>query len=246
VRSPRELIDLRQKTVNELNEKRYRLRRERWDRAGSGWGSWNIGGQSPFFFDGPPESWRDTVEFVRYTEKVFLERADVIYNLEREHRAEKEKQLWWSRAVQSISPVYHLRRTFTALSATDYGTHSRFMEKARKYRSQFLASFRSRGYFDDNAIGLFSRRTMSEVLDPNGWEQRSAYHRQRLENGDDIWDVVGEKNWDPLPLDLVPTFSNGVEKPDFPTGITYTSILITMVIILFAAGFVSFIHYDVR
>lgn len=246
LKSPREISDFQQKSYNEVVAELQEQRREKWSNAGSGWGSWNTTGESPFLFDSWPDAWRDTMGLIRFNENAMQKRAQQIYNLQREHLAEKRAQLELSRMLQFPSPSYHLRRAFTSLAATDLSTHEDFMERVRKYRADFLGSFRDRGFFDDNVIGLFSRRNLEEVLDEAGWEQRRQNHRARIEAGEDIWSVVGEKNWPPLPASFIPAFSNGVETPDMEGGLFFITALVLMVLILFSLGYVNFIGYDVR
>jgi len=244
--SPREISDFEQKSMNDLNELRFAARREKWPNAGSGWGSWNVLGMTPFLFDASPQHWRDWMEFIRFNEPLFQKRADQIYAIERNHFDSKRKQLELSDLLQSISPAFHLRKSLYSLASTGYHSHGQFLEAARRYRSEFLSSLAEKGLFTDNVHLLFSRREPKEFLDEDDWAQRRESYIRRLDAGENVWDVLGERVWEPLPSGYIPAFPSAEVMPDYTMAIEHGAVLTISLIVLFAAGFTLFIRYDVR
>lgn len=241
------VLDTFEYTMNEeIREKKHRFRSEHSSNPQSGWGSWNIGGETPFLFDGNPAQFADTENFIRYYEKLHQQHALEVWNLKLEHLRQKKRQRSMADILSFPAPAFHLRAFYTTLAATDYQAHADFMDRARRYREELMSDFQRRGFFSDNVLGLFSRRTKEEVSDERKFQERQKSHLARLNAGVDIWDVVGERNWDPLPRDLMPAFEHGEVDPRLDEAAWPFTVLVIMTALVFSVGLVAFIRYDIR
>ena len=204
------------------------------------WGS--IGGQYQSLFDSNPSGFLWVEKFINYTEPAYYRRAEQIRNLENQHMQKKKQQSQLSFWLSLPAPATHLRTAFTTLASTDYSTHMRFMEHARRFRSQMIDIFRSKNYLTTNTSEFVSRRTPEERTQA-GWEQRLAKYREMQTSGQKIgWDT----EFEPLPPDTIPPFSFNSFEPDFLSALEPITALIITLIIIFLVGYVAFLRYDVR
>lgn len=244
--SSAEISSIEQATREENSAKAEEFRRANAPNAGSGWGCWNIGGETPFLFDTWPDAWRDTQIYVRFVEDIWQKRADKVYQTRRRHTEQKQRQFELARLLSWPSPAFHVRDAFTALAGTDYAAHAEFLDAVRRFRSAFIDEFRSRGLFGEKVLSFFSRRNMSETLNDADWQVRQASYQKRWKDGEDIWSIVGEKNWPPLPEGMIPHFSWDNAGGDAGETLIPIAVLAVMTIIVFCAGFTAFLRYDVR
>lgn len=191
------------------------------------------------------ERWKGFGKYVRYNDPLWQERAEEIWELNNKHLSQKSKQLQTSDNLSFPAPAFHLRSIFTGLAKTDYQTYADFMNRARRYRGTFMKGLRDRGYFGDNAIGLFSRRTNEDITEEKVRARIQGY-RERMNSGEDFREVLGFEQFGPLPSDLIPPFEYNFEEPDFAGRLLPLGVLFFMVSIFFLIGFISFLRYDVR
>ena len=198
-------------------------------------------------FDGNPTAFRFFNAAVRFKETHWRARADGIWNMQKKHDFHMERQLNLASALSCIAPAHHLRVAVTSLARTDFESNARFMEAARAFRSQFLESLESRGYFTDHVISFYSRRNPDEVLSEQHWEQRrDAYLVRRDQGGEDIKDILDPQQWGPLPAGIVPGFQYDYESVSWDTATWSILILFVMMAVVLSAGTIIFTRYDVR
>ena len=246
---PREEIDkFAQESRREILIEQNQFRNEKTPRASWGWGCWNIGGESPFLFEGSDaQSWDHTQKYVRFYEPLWQQRADDIYKLEKKHMDEKKQQAEIAETLSSFAPASHLRKAFTALAGTNFNSYEKFMNNTRKYRSSMLDIFRAKGYFTDNVIKLFSRRDKEDVDTDEKVAARIESYRTKIREGMPIWDLISPATyWEPLPADLTPAFDFNGGKPDINAAIWPMSFLALITAVVFLLGFIAFTRYDVR
>ncbi len=243
-----EIANIAQVTSEEINDRvdeytvppEYRERQLRIEGGGG------FFGQSPWLFDGNPPIFHVLEDFIRFHEPLRQERAEVVWEVEREHEVQMERQVVLASWLSSAAPATHLRNAFTALAGTGYSTNRRFMENARRYRHELLERFRRRGYFDENVIEFFSRLPREVAYSQELWEQRYAVYQERENSGEDFAGEMDWRQWEPLPADIVPAFRFESSRPEFEAALWPIAILAFMAAFAFAAGFAAFIRYDVR
>jgi ABC-type transport system involved in multi-copper enzyme maturation permease subunit len=244
--SSAEISTFEQATREENSNKADEFRQKEAPNAGSGWGCWNIGGETPFLFDTWPQAWKDTQTYVRFVEDIWQNRADQVYQLRRRHSERKREQLALARLLNWPSPAFHVREAFTNLAGTNYEAHDHFLDSVRRFRSSFIDQMRRSGLFGERILSFFSRRRLSETLRDEDWQARQASYQNRWKSGEDIWKIVGEKNWPPLPQDMVPRFSHADNGAGLNHALMPIGVLAVMTIIIVCAGFAAFLRYDVR
>lgn len=246
---PREEIDkYAQESRAAISEKQMDFLRNKAQRASSGWGCWNIGGQNPFLFEGSDKvSWDHTQKYIRFYEPLWQQRADDIYKLEKKHLDEKKKQAEMADLLSAAAPAFHLRQAFTALAGTNFVSYEKFMDNTRKYRVAMIDNFRKKGYFGKNVLKLFSRRDPEDIDNDDEIQTRIQSYRQKLNDGFAIWDLISPATyWDPLPADLTPVFDFDGGKPDIGASIWPICFLSLITAMVFLFGFIAFTRYDVR
>ena len=221
---------------------------EKHPQYGWGWstGGWTLPGNGAYVkYDGRGSWFRDAEEYVRFIEPIMLERAAGIwdlFNTQDKQRAQQASLVEW---ISYASPAFHLRKSLSSLAATDYGDYAQFLDAIRRYRRQMIADFQRRGYFTDKALQFFCRRTPEETTD-EGFEQRYLYYREQLAAGKRYDEFIGADKWGELPQEDILPFDYENNDPDFAAAIQPIAVLAAMIAIIFVAGFVAFIRYDVR
>jgi len=192
-----------------------------------------------------PDLWRWSIEVFRFTESLWQERAATIYNLKRQHTDLKKQQKWLADLLAFASPAFQLRSVFTACADTDYQAQVRFLERVRRYRKELLDEFRNKGYFAENAISFISQRSPDD-LTPQKLEARWNHYRSQIKERDDFQRVMSANAWNPLPSDILPHFADLQAEPRFEDTISPLAIMTFIIALVFIAGYVMFIRYDVR
>lgn len=213
-----------------------------------GWytSNWSLPSSGDYFkYDGRGDWFRDGEAYVRFIEPMMLEHAAGIWDLYNTHEQERARQASLVELLSFPSPAFHLRKTLTALSATEYETYAHFLDSVRKYRRQMISDFENRGYFSDRPLRFFCRREKEETTD-EGFGRRYEYYRQQLESGKRYEDFIGIDKWGVLPPEEIPPYKYENSEPDFAAAMHPMSVLAIMLAIAVVTGFVAFIRYDVR
>ena len=241
---PQEISRMQQTTFSDIDARARRFWREN-NLELSSEGDSNIGGETPFWFDGEPQWLIDHMRYIGFYEALYQQRADQIWAVANRHIARKREQFWLGSIFNAVAPAHHLRRALTALAGTDYAAHAEFMEECRRYRQALLDDFRNKGLFSHNINLFFSRRTMSEMQTLEQYLQRREDRARRHAAGEEgvyNWNYY----WDPLPADYAPPFGYRGGQPDIENALWPITALAFLVVLAFAIGFAAFTRYDVR
>jgi hypothetical protein len=206
-----------------------------------GWGS-----ESYYMFDGPRQNFLYTEEYVRYSEPRALSRAERVWQAYKNHEETMGKQAELAGLLAVVSPSQHLRKAFDTLAATDVGVYERFLGACRRYRREMLGAFRQKDYFGSNVLSFFSRRIDEEITDEKFAQRFAEMMKMYEKHGSAFFDNYLDYYWGPLPAEETPPFSFAAAEPDFASAQLPVGILAFTAILLFAAGYVAFIRYDVR
>ncbi|HUX05727.1 MAG TPA: ABC transporter permease subunit [Acidobacteriota bacterium] len=245
--SPAEVSNFEKVSEREVVEQASEFAKE-YPGYNSGWWTSNFGlpGNGDFLkYDGREEWFRHAIAYVRFIEPVMQGRADRIWDVYGRHDKEMENQASAFGLLAMLSPTIHLREAFTGLANTDYNDYYRFVDSARRFRRQMIDEFARKGFFSDKALAFFTRRKPAEILQAE-WEKRYEYYRQRLEAGATYDDIIGPQFWGPLSPEQMPRFTPAIDHPDFELGVNHSCVLGAVLAIVFAAGVVAFLRYDVR
>lgn len=196
-------------------------------------------------FDGMGAWFRQGEDYVRFVEPIMLERADKIWNLYNTQEQQRAEQASLVELISFPSPAFHLRKTLSALAATDYDVYARFLDSERQYRRQMISDFEKRDYFGDRALQFFCRREKEETTD-EAFRKRYEYYQQQLASGKRFEEFVGIDKWGVLPPEDILPFTSEKAEPDFASAIQPMSIPAIMLVIVVLVGFIAFIRYDVR
>lgn len=246
--SPSEVDSLKKVTEEETRrqaEDQERLIRSKTKDMGF-WGTFSTTYRQPILRWGTPDAFRLFQEATRIAEPLWQRRAEVVWNLEKEHEAELVAQAELADWLSLVSPSSHLRRIFNTLSGTSYEYYSEFMEDARRFRRAFLDNLESKGYFGRNSLFFVTQIPMEVGLDPEKLNARLDAIRNNLGEGAGWEDVISEDNWDPLPSDIVPAFEFKGDQPQLELVLGPFSSLAVILTVLFLAGLFAFHRYDIR
>lgn len=190
--------------------------------------------------------WNDWIKYALFKESVWQPRAYTVWDFYLRFLEEKKRQKNFAEILSFPSPSQRLHNIFTLLAKTDYEAYADFMSQARRYRETFMQGLKDRGLFDSNIIGLISRRTQDDISSDEKIAERFRKMDARMQNGED-WEVVlGFDQFGPLPPELIPHFAYDFEKPDFGESFLPIGVLFFMLALVFFAGFIAFMRYDVR
>ena len=246
--SPSEVDSLKKVTEEETRQRAEDQEREMRSKATDMgfWGTFSTTYRQPVLRWGTPDAFRLFQEATRIAEPLWQRRAEVIWNLEKEHEAELVKQAELADWLSLVSPSSHLRKIFSTLAGTSYEYYADFMDNARRFRRGFLDNLESKGYFGKNALAFATQIPMEVGLDTERMEAWLGAIRNNLGEGAGWEDVISEDNWDPLPSDIVPAFDfKGVQpQPELVPG-PFSSLAVILAA-LFLAGLFAFHRYDIR
>ena len=247
LQSPSEVSNLEKATERETIDKLAAFVEEHpqynWGWETSNWSLPSIGNY--YKFDGRSDWFRDSEDYVRFVEPMMLRRATGIWDLYNTQDKRRARQASLVELISFPSPAFHLRKSLSALAATDHNVYVHFLDAIRRYHRQMIADFERRGYFTDNALQFFCRRDKSETTD-EGFSQRYAYYQQQFDSGKRYEEFIGLNNWGELPPEQIPPFSYENSEPNFAAAIQPMSMLAVMLAIAVVIGFVAFNRYDVR
>ena len=245
--SPSEVSNLEKATERESIDKLSEFEEEH-PQYNWGWqtSNWSLPSAGNYYkYDGSGAWFRDSEAYVRFVEPMMLGRAADIWDLYNTQDKRRARQASLIELMSFPSPAFHLRKSLSALAATDYSVYAHFLDAIRRYRRQMIADFEHRGYFSDRALQFFCRRDRSETTD-EGFRQRYAYYQQQFDSGKRYEEFIGLDQWGELPPEDILPFRHENSEPDFVEAIQPMSVLAVMLAIAVATGFVAFIRYDVR
>ena len=243
LKSEQEISTLVQQTSSEIRGKMAKFIEENEINLSS-YGSSGVGSESCYWFDGYRPWLIDHMRFIEYYEGLYQERAELVWNLQKQHIARKREQYSLGEAIKMLSPAHLLRKSVTALSSTDYATHDEFISHCRRYRQAILDDLRSKGLFDSNIHRFFTRYEMSDFASDEQFEARLADWERRSAAGDEMAGRI--EGFGPLPKNYYPAFGYRGSRPDIATAIWPASLLAVATLMIIAVGFAAFLRYDVR
>jgi ABC-type transport system involved in multi-copper enzyme maturation permease subunit len=239
---PREEISkFMQQTSTQLDkDKRAFVRENRLNLSSHGSGS--IGYETPYWIEGQKEWLLDHMKFIAFCEAKYQDRALQHWNLIAEHDAKKREQYALGNLIKGLSPAHHFRSAFTALAATDFGTHEEFMDQCRRYRQKMLESYKNMGLFDEKVNLFFTRHELSEMT-PEQVSRRISkleddYAQKKIKDWHDIYEPLSDEYFVPF------EYQGG--QPNFADAAWPMAALAFLTILFFGLGFVASIRYDVR
>ena len=190
-------------------------------------------------YNANPAGFRMVLAMMRFSEPLWQERADQIWNMIRRHNTEYQKQAEMADILGFLSPAQHLRNGFTSLADTNIAANDRFVDAARRFREQLLNNFAAKGYFGENMTLLFSRVAPANAFSQEQFEARGA-------EVSSLDDPDFERFYEPLASDLIPRFELKGGSPQLPSALNAIAVLAIMTVIVFALGLSAFLRYDIR
>jgi len=243
-KNPNEITLYLQESEKQIERDRYKFRTENTPNALNFMGD-GYQGQKIYVFDAPENVWADARDYFLYYEGLYRQRADDLYALQQQHLAAERNQAEVASLLSLFSPLHHLRSGLTGLASSGYQAHADQLEYARIYRREMLNSFASRGFFSDNAISFFSRRSPEERTQ-QGYEARLGGFLSKTRQGESVPALLNPAQFGPLPDDILPAVNPPAVEANLIKGITSFSLLLSMSLVLMLAGVIVFNRYDVR
>jgi ABC-type transport system involved in multi-copper enzyme maturation permease subunit len=204
------------------------------------WGS--SGGQYPWLFDGNPAAFQYVAESLQFHEPLQQKRATRIANLIQQQENQRKKQASVVGIISSLSPSYHLRVAFNALSATGYDRQDEFLDRAQRFRNQMLNIMSKKGYFTTNTREFVSLRRLEEISQDQWMERLQVYGKMRQRK-----EPVGLQNYEgSISADHIPRFSMNAYELKIEQIFTPFAILAIAALLIFIIGYFLFNRYDIR
>ena len=230
---------------DEANKEIYQFWLDGGQRAFRGNGVFQDLGETSYMWDGSPSHWMETRKYVVFREKIWQDRAYEVYNMKKRLVDSKKQQKKAAEFLSFLSPAYHLRVANSRLAGTDYETYDRFLELSRKYREELMGNLRQKGYFGDKSHELVSQLKMEDFTMEKFQERMNEFRRKRA-MGMSFMEIVNQGYGNMPPEGLVPDTDISSLIHASPDVTMPFVVMMMMVIILFALGYVAFLRYDVR
>ena len=170
-----------------------------------------------------------------------MEYADKIWELYRVYEEELRRQVTFSENISRASPAWTYYNAISVLAGTDYGAYTRFMDQARRYRSQLVSYSNAQQGF--TTPSFFTTMKISDTLTHNQLVEIQSRH------GDEAIEKLQSSYWPKAPtLTGIPVFRHQPESLTESIGrmLPDVTILILLNIVFFLAAYASFVRQEVK
>ena len=181
------------------------------------------------------------LEGIKYIVPLQMEYADKVWEVYRAYEEELRRQVAFSENISRISPAWTYYNAISVLAGTDYGAYTRFMDQARRYRSQLVSYSNAQQGF--TTPSFFTTMKMSNTLT----------HDQLVEiqsrRGNGAIEELQSSYWPKAPtLKDIPVFRHQPESLTESIGRTLpdVTILILLNMVFFLAAYASFVRQEVK
>jgi ABC-type transport system involved in multi-copper enzyme maturation permease subunit len=183
------------------------------------------------------------LEGLKFCLRLDMEYAEKIHDLYREYEQAVASQASLARTIARLSPAWDYYQAASSLAGTDTGSFLRFLEQARRYRSDVIQYVQSKG-------GLFSAAyfTRADVDKLPTTQELDALKRARGPRAVDELIGPGWSGVRPLDLRDMPSY----DFPPAPLGVRIApalpeaGILLFLNLVLFLVVHVVLLRTDVR
>ena len=198
-----------------------------------------------YWFDGYPKWLEDNSKFLIKKESLYMERADKLFNLQKEHLRKYREQEVVNDLLGHLSPAALLRSYFYSHSNTSASDFYCYLNACQEYRRQLIANFRSLGLYGKNVHKFFTRRAKEEMQSIKQFLKRES-ERERIvkETGDDS--VYSMSSFPPLEDTYYIDFDYHEENFNAFKNLSALIALLIYSLLTCVAGVFLFSRYDIR
>ena len=181
------------------------------------------------------------VEGIKHIVPLKMEYADKIWELYRSYEEELRRQVAFSENISRASPAWTYYNGISALAGTDYGAYTRFMDQARRYRSQLVSYSNAQQGF--TTPSFFTTMELSDTLTYSQLEEIES------RGGNEAIEKLQSSYWPKAPvLTGIPVFRHQPEPltESINRMLPDVTILILLNIVFFLAAYASFVRQEVK